>query len=105
MLTLLSDVENTPTGPLLTAAGTDKLGEFTSEATVQGGKSVMTKSYTTGLKVYLDVAELPDDTFMFFGSFNYTTNNPAVPNGHGRFANAFVVDHKTSFDSRNDQPQ
>merc|ERR1711915_275943 len=61
-------------------------------------------TYASGLVIDMVVDELPDGTNMFFGEFTFSSNKPGLE-GTGRFANAFVEDAQTSFDSRNEQPQ
>ena len=63
----------------------------------------MKKSYDDGLVINMAVQEVPDTSFMFFGEFTFTSNSGL--SGTGRFANAFVEDCQTSFDSRNEQSQ
>ena len=63
----------------------------------------MKKSYDDGLVINMAVQEVPDTSFMFFGEFTFTSSNGL--SGTGRFANAFVEDCQTSFDSRNEQSQ
>ena len=63
----------------------------------------MKKSYDGGLVINMAVKEVPDTSFMFFGEFTFTASNGL--SGTGRFANAFVEDCQTSFDSRNEQLQ
>ena len=89
---------------ILSASGTDAFGFFDSESTVVDGKSQVTKTYASGLVIDMVVDELPDGTNMFFGEFTFSSNKPGLE-GTGRFANAFVEDTQTSFDSRNEQPQ
>ena len=67
------------------------------------GTSSVTKSYPNNLIINMTVKEVPDASFMFFGEFTFTSNIGL--SGTGRFANAFVEDCQTSFDSRNEQPQ
>ena len=67
------------------------------------GTSSVTKTYKNGLVINMTVEEVPDTSFMFFGEFTFSTN--LGMEGTGRFANAFVEDCQTSFDSRNVQPQ
>ena len=67
------------------------------------GTSSVTKTYKNGLVINMTVEEVPDTSFMFFGEFTFSTN--LGMEGTGRFANAFVEDCQTSFDSRNAQPQ
>ena len=68
------------------------------------GTSSVTKTYANNLIINMTVQEVPDTSFMFFGEFTFTSNQPGLE-GSGRFANAFVEDTQTSFDSRNEQPQ
>lgn len=67
------------------------------------GTSSVTKRYANNLVINMTVQEVPDTSFMFFGEFTFTSN--LGMSGTGRFANAFVEDCQTSFDSRNEQPQ
>ena len=96
---------NQATG-VLTAAGTDdRNGNFVSESTVNmaTGQSMVRKEYSSGMVIDMVVDEVPDDSFMFFGEFTFTSNVAGFE-GNGRFANAFVEDAQSSFDSRNEQP-
>lgn len=68
------------------------------------GTSSVKKTYDNGLVIDMVVEEVPDQSFMFFGEFTFTSNKPGLE-GTGRFANAFVEDCQTSFDSRNEQSQ
>ena len=87
-------------GTSLTATGVDGLGPFTMAGGVVGDTTQFTRTYTAGpaagLVGQVTLYALPDDSGLFYGEFDFTTN--AGYGGNGRFASAFVDNAQTSFD-------
>ena len=86
----------------LTAAGLDALGEFTFNGGVQGDKTVITKTWISGVGGKMNLVgtvslyALPDDSGLFYGDFDFITDKGVT--GDGRFASAFTASAQSSFD-------
>ena len=86
----------------LEAAGLDALGDFTFSGSVQGKNTAITKTWTSGAGGDVDLVAtmvlytLPDDTGLFFGDFDFETNQGVT--GKGRFSAAFTDNAQSSFD-------
>lgn len=86
----------------LTAAGLDALGEFTFNGGVQGDKTVITKTWISGIGGKMNLVgtvnlhALPDDSGLFYGDFDFITDKGVT--GDGRFASAFTASAQSSFD-------
>ena len=71
----------------LTAAGSDHLGEFTFDGSVQGDKTVITKTWTSGvggdsgLVGTVNLHGSPDKSGEFSGKFDYSTNTGITGEG------------------------
>lgn len=84
----------------LTMTGVDGMGPFNQSGNVVNGTTVLTRTYNDGvnkgLVAEVTVYTVPDESGLFFGEFDFTTN--AGTAGEGRMGQAFVENAQLSFD-------